>query len=111
MSTVIGSQAEDAAATYLKSCGYEIIDRNWRTRVCEIDIISKRHHTIYFVEVKFRSSDNQGSGLDYITPKKLKQMSFAAENWVQQQKYTGDYQLSAIAVSNDFTVTEHLIDL
>ena len=111
MSTAIGNQAEDTAAIYLQEKGYEIVDRNWRTRVCEIDIIAKKHHTIYFVEVKFRSSDKQGGGLDYITPKKLQQMQFAAENWVQEKSYSGDYQLSAIAVSNDFTITEHIIDL
>lgn len=111
MSTSIGNQAEDAAATYLEGRGYKVIDRNWRTRVCEIDIIAKKHSTIFFVEVKYRSSNKQGSGLDYITPKKLKQMSFAAEHWVQEHKYSGDFQLSAIEVSKDFTVAEHVIEI
>lgn len=111
MSTSIGNQAEDAAALYLQEKGYAILSRNWRTRVCEIDIVAKKNRVVYFVEVKYRSSNSQGGGLDYITPKKLQQMSFAAENWVQEQKYSGDYQLSAIEVSRDFAITSHIVDL
>ena len=59
--------------------GYEIIERNWRTRYCEIDIIARRDHVYYFVEVKYRSSAKQGGGLAAITAKKLRQMSFAAQ--------------------------------
>lgn len=111
MSTSIGNHAEVVAAEFLHQKGYVILHRNWKTRVCEIDIIAKKHGTVYFVEVKYRGSKYQGNGLDYITPKKLKQMSFAAENWVQEQKYTGDYQLSAIEVSRDFIVTAHIVDI
>ena len=111
MSTKIGNQAENAAAAFLQEKGYKIVDRNWRTRLCEIDVIAKKNHTIFFIEVKYRSSQRQGGGLDYITTKKLQQMSFAAENWVQEHAYSGDYQLSAIAVSRDFIVTDHIVDL
>lgn len=69
-----GQRAEEVAADYLAAQGYEIIERNWRTRVCEIDIIASKDRVMYFIEVKYRKSNSQGSGLDYITPKKLKQM-------------------------------------
>lgn len=111
MSTSVGRQAEDAAANYLSDNGYTILEQNWRTRVCEIDIIAKKDSRLYFVEVKYRSSSRQGSGLDYITPKKLKQMQFAAECWVGEQKYTGDYSLSAIEVSRDFYIDQFIDEL
>lgn len=104
MSTSVGRQAEDAAASYLSNKGFTILEQNWRTRACEIDVVAKKDTRVYFVEVKYRSSTRQGSGLDYITPKKLKQMQFAAESWVNEQKYTGDYSLSAIEVSGGFRV-------
>ena len=108
MSTTLGNKAEHAAAAYLQSIGHEIVSRNWRTRVCEIDIVTKKAHRLHFVEVKYRSSNNQGSGIDYITPKKLHQMEFAAQCYVEEEKWQGDYSLDAIEVGGDFIVTEYL---
>lgn len=53
--------------------------RNWRTKYCEIDIISRHRNTLYFTEVKYRKTNTQGGGIAAITPKKLQQMAFAAE--------------------------------
>ncbi len=48
----IGSKGEEDAVSYLKSNGYCIIDRNWRTKAGEIDIIGGKDNTIVFFEVK-----------------------------------------------------------
>lgn len=107
-----GHDAEAAAVEYLKQNNYEILDQNWRTRYCEIDIVVKKAKTIYFVEVKYRVSNAQGMGFDYITPKKLKQMRFAAEMWVQEHNWAGDYELAAIEASGlDYKVTNFLAGL
>ena len=112
MSTTVGNQAETEAAKHLEALGYKIIDRNWKTRVCEIDIIAQKSKTIYFVEVKYRSSSNQGSGIEYITPKKLDQMKFAAECWVLEKRWRQQYDLAAIEVSGqNFTVTNFLLNI
>ncbi len=95
----IGRQAEAVAARHLEQLGYDIIEQNWRTRWCEIDIIAKKDATIYFVEVKFRKNNDWGSGLDYITRSKLQQMKFAAEFWISSKQWSGDYTLSAIEVT------------
>lgn len=74
--------------------------------MCEIDIIAERDKTVYFCEVKYRLTNRQGAGLDYITPKKLKQMQFAAESWVHVNGHNGEYQLCAIEVSGpEFRIT------
>lgn len=100
-----GRVAEEAAAEYLEQHGFEIINRNWKTRYCEIDIVAKKKKMIYFVEVKYRLSEAQGSGFDYITDKKLHQMRFAAEFWVNERGWKGEYGLAAIEVSGaDFRV-------
>jgi ribonuclease HII len=75
----IGDIAEDTAARHLMKQGHRVIERNWRTKYCEIDIISERQGTLYFTEVKYRKNDKQGGGIAAITPKKLQQMAFAAE--------------------------------
>lgn len=104
--TEIGRRAEQAAADFLAHKGCCIVVRNWRTRWCEIDVIAERNGTIYLCEVKYRSTPWQGSGLDYITPKKIKQMRFAAAMWVATQNWQGDCQLCAIEVSGgQFQVT------
>ncbi len=109
---VSGRQAEAAAAQYLKDQGFKVLDQNWRTRWCEIDIVAQKAKTIYFVEVKYRRSDAFGGGLDYITPKKLEQMTFAAEMWVSQNRWSGDYQLSALEVSGaDLQISNFVTDL
>lgn len=110
--TETGRKAEVAAVGFLERKGCRIITQNWRTRMCEIDIIAKRGGVIYFCEVKYRITNRQGNGLDYITPKKLKQMRFAAESWVHANGYNGDYQLCAIEVSGaEFIITAVVKDL
>ncbi len=104
-----GKQAETVAADYLVAKRYKIIDRNWRNRYGEIDIIVERDDCLFFVEVKYRSSSSQGSGIDYITPKKYKQMAFAAEMWVHDHRYEGQYRLAALEVSGPlFQVTSYI---
>lgn len=107
-----GRQAEAAAAEYLKSKGYAIVAHNWRTRFCEIDVIAQRGNVVYFCEVKYRKTNRQGGGLDYITPKKLQQMRFAAEAWTHFFDWTGECRLAAIEVSGpSFEVTAFIEDI
>lgn len=98
----IGDQAESVAVEYLQAQGHNIIDRNWRTKFCEIDIISYKQGTIYFVEVKHRKDDKSGGGLSYITTKKLKQMNLAARLYVHSSSIKDvDLRLVAIATSGE----------
>lgn len=100
-----GNFAEEEVARYLAARGYEIIERNWKVKRCEIDIVAKKDSTIHFVEVKYRSSTSQGGGFEYITKSKLRQMAFAAEMWVAQHKWSGGYCLSGAEVSGtDFSI-------
>ena len=94
-----GHEAEKAAAAFLKKQGFHVLELNWKTNYCEIDIIARKNNVLYFVEVKHRSSDRQGSGFDYITPKKQQQMTFAAESWMHAHDGEYDCQLAAIASS------------
>ena len=75
----IGDRAEELVAEYLRKNGHEVIERNWRTKYCEIDIVSRKNDTLYFTEVKYRKNDQHGGGIAAVTPKKHQQMAFAAE--------------------------------
>lgn len=108
----VGHLAEEHAAKYLEKRGYEVLALNWRNRYGEIDIVANRKKAMYFIEVKYRKTSAQGMGLDYITPRKIEQMSFAAQMWVSENKWNKDYYLGAIEVSGpDFVITRFLPQL
>ncbi len=102
MSVEIGRKAEQVAASYLLRHDYSIIQRNWRTRYCEIDIVAAHKGVIWFVEVKYRRQHTQGKGLDYITDKKQRQMYFAAEMWIKHFNWFGDYDIAALEVTGPY---------
>lgn len=109
--TDTGRRAEAAVAEYLRANGYKIVEHNWRTRWCEIDVVAQKAGTMYFVEVKYRETARQGDGLEYITPKKLQQMQFAAELWVSNHHWSGEYCLAAAAVAGDDYMVTTFIEL
>lgn len=105
LTTEIGLQAEEAVVEYLQSNGYDIIAKNWKTKTCEVDIIAYKNQMIYFVEVKYRSTQHQGRGFDYINKRKIRRMNYAAQLWVYKNNWYGGYALSAASVSGgDYTV-------
>ncbi len=108
----IGDSAETVATKYLKKMGHKIIDRNWKTKYCEIDIISKFDDVLYFTEVKYRKKSDQGGGLSAITPKKLKQMKFAAEYYVlSNQLKDADLRLATISLGGKLPVVEIFLEI
>lgn len=90
-----GNVSEDAAAEWLVSDGYEVTERNWKTRFCEIDIVAKKNDRLFFIEVKHRKSLSQGGGVAAITDRKLRQMRFAATLYLAKHKNV-DAQLGVV---------------
>lgn len=108
----IGDKAEAVAADYLVRHGHEIIARNWKTKFCEIDIISQCSDVLYFVEVKYRKAAEQGGGLAAITPKKQRQMRFAAEFYALKNKaINADMRLAAISMTGEPPIVESYLEL
>jgi len=97
---MIGDAAESAAASFLEEAGHTILERNWKTKFCEIDIISVRRDVIYFNEVKYRKTPIYGDGVAAITPSKLKQMQFAVEIYrVKKDLINVDLRLAVISAT------------
>lgn len=101
--TTAGQVAETFAAEYLVSEGFEIVERNWKTKWCEIDIIAIKDEIVHFVEVKYRRSDKAGDGLEAITGKKQHRMMFAARMWLHshQQFPYRNVQLAAMSLTGE----------
>lgn len=87
----VGEAGENAAAQWYVEHGYVIVDRNWRVREGEIDIVcmtgrpdSARGGTLVFCEVKTRTSSRFGSGADAVGWKKQRQVRRVAMVWLDQ---------------------------
>lgn len=74
-----GNAAENKAVKYLKKQGYKIVNRNYRCPLGEIDIVAEDNGILVFVEVKYRNSDEFGSGLEAITKTKQNRIITAAK--------------------------------
>lgn len=110
--TKIGSRAEQVVADHLTSLGHTILDRNWRTKICEIDIVSLYENTIYFTEVKYRKTSTHGNGLDAITSTKLKNMQKSAAVYLKSHPKLVQVspRLAAASVTGpDFQLQDFLI--
>lgn len=79
----LGKTGEDLAASYLTNLGYTLIDRNYRVRGGEIDIIAEHESTLVFLEVKTRSNTKFGSPLEAVGPAKQKQIIYTAQHYLQ----------------------------
>lgn len=107
----IGDKAENVVADYLSGRGHQILDRNWRTRICEIDIVSRHDETIYFTEVKYRKTADYGDGFAAITSQKLSQMKFAAEYYALKYHVKVGMRLAVASVSGEQFVLEGWLEL
>jgi putative endonuclease len=80
----LGAIGEDAAAAWYVARGFEIVDRNWRVREGEIDLIMRREATIVFCEVKTRSSDRFGTPVEAVTATKQRRLRALGAKWLAQ---------------------------
>lgn len=77
-----GILGEDLAARHLKKSGYKVLERNWKHKAGEIDIIAKEGETLVFVEVKLRGSDEFGSPAQAVNFRKMSRISKAAGYYI-----------------------------
>ena len=66
-----GAWGEDRAVLYLRLHGYRILERNFRCRQGEIDVIARRGETVAFVEVKLRKNAEHGEAREFVTRAQL----------------------------------------
>ena len=79
----LGNWGEDLAARYLESRGLCILDRQWRCRQGEIDIVAREGETLVVCEVKTRSTEQFGSPLAAVTPVKVRRLRRLAAAWLE----------------------------
>ena len=108
--TRVGERAEEMVVEYLERLGHKVVERNFRTRWCEIDIVSTFAGKIFFTEVKYRKDEARGTGLEVVGAEKLRRMRFGAESYL---KYSGVKLPPLLAVAwvggEDFEVRDWLV--
>ncbi len=85
--TETGQSGESKASRYLHSNGYTVIDRNFRCRSGEIDIIATKDRTLYFIEVKTRATPRHGMPYEAVTTGKMRRMARAAQYYLLTHDY------------------------
>jgi len=86
----LGTRGEEFTAQYLKIRGFTILDRNWRIKEGEIDIVAlSPEKEIVFIEVKTRSSIDFGDPLEAISPEKLHRLQRLALAWLATHQRLG----------------------
>jgi putative endonuclease len=80
----LGKKGEEHAVGFLKKSGYRIIQRNYKNKLGEIDIIAKDKNTLCFIEVKTRTSLRFGLPQEAITFRKQKKLNKVALSYLKQ---------------------------
>ncbi len=92
-----GLKAEEEACGFLKTLGFEIIERNFFSQFGEIDIIALKKGVLHFIEVK---SGENFDPIYAITPSKLKKMIKTIRCYFSQKDPNSDFCIDAIIVKN-----------
>ena len=75
---------EAVAVAWYEDHGYEVLERNWRRREGEVDLIARKGRTVAFCEVKTRSSDAFGTGAESVLPAKQRRIRRLASRWLAE---------------------------
>ncbi len=99
---ITGKCGEDFAAHYLKLHGYKILERNYKNKIGEIDIIAKRKNTLVFVEVKTRKSNEFGTPAQAVTYYKKQKIVNTARYYLAKNPTDLDISFDVIEVFGSF---------
>ena len=78
-----GQAGEEMCVRFLERHGYRIIERNFRNKIGEIDIIAKEGEMLCFIEVKLRNSESRELPFESVTQKKQIKLTRVAESYLK----------------------------
>ena len=109
----LGARGEELAAGFLSKSGYEILERNWRYKRAEIDIICRKDDILVFVEVKTRSDDYFGRPEDFVTSHKEDMLSTAAPIYMESigHEWALRFDVIGVLIKNEVVDIQHFTDV
>ena len=93
-----GKVGEDLAAKFLIDKGYQILERNYRFKRSEIDLIARKDNCLVFVEVKLRTSDTFGYPEEFVNEKKAAKISEGADQYIFEANWNGNIRFDIISI-------------
>lgn len=99
----LGSEKEQVAAAFLEQQGYQILQKNYRCKIGEVDLIAHHGEYLVFVEVKYRKNDRIGSPEEAVTPVKQKRISKVCVWYLRENHLSLDTpcRFDVVAVSQE----------
>lgn len=94
----LGKRGEDIAAQFLTKTGYTILERSWKWKHLEIDIIASQHNLLVVVEVKSRSSAQHADPEDTISKQKLRHLFDVTERYMEITQTSMEVRYDLITV-------------
>jgi putative endonuclease len=107
----LGSFGERVARAHLEAKGYAIIDRNFRTRDCEIDLIARDGEQVVFVEVRTRRGSYPGMAALSITRGKARQLVRATQLYAERHPEVADAPLRIDVIAIELGVDGKMREL
>lgn len=98
---IIGESGEKQALDYLVKNGFKILEKNYRYRKAEIDIICTRDSTLVFVEVKKRKNSTYGYPETFVSNKQQKMIISAADHYLYAIDWHDNIRYDIIAITDD----------
>jgi putative endonuclease len=83
-SQALGREGEQLAADWYVANGYDVLERNWRCRDGELDLVLRKNRTIVFCEVKTRTTATFGTPAEAITRQKRQKLRHLAATWLEE---------------------------
>ena len=96
---ITGNLGEDLAAVWIEEKGYTIIERNWRHRFWEVDIIASKNNRLHFFEVKTRTTKRFGHPEESIGKDKMHSLKRAAEEYLYKHTEWKYLQFDVLAIT------------
>jgi len=94
----LGEQGELLASEYLVKNGYEILEKNYRYKKSEIDIIALKKNWLVFVEVKMRKNADYGYPEEFVDEKKEEMVQLGAVNYMEEINWQGNVRYDIVAI-------------
>ena len=98
---LIGLQGENKAITHLESLGFEILERNYRYKRAEIDVIAMKSSLLVFIEVKKRKNNKYGHPEEFVSDRQKKLIISAADDYIHAINWTKNIRYDIIAITDN----------
>ena len=95
----MGNKGENIACDFLKAQGLEIIARNYKNRIGEIDIICREAGILVFIEVKTKTSDELGTPEEMVGIKKQQKLKNITQYYLAENEIESDYRIDVVSVN------------